>query len=654
MAGKHQIVADLGETSLTLPGAVNAALAANDRAKYLIALLQAAKNHADQPEAAPLDLKQERLACGIKEADLDTLVERSHTQADHRYLIPHVQQVYELLVEQVRQMILPEDLGRTAATPRDRPTAPHFEERLNTCLAALHPPDDGSIDGITIDRMALAPSGQEDSLHGLIMDLHKEINRRQREISTESIAGAAVYGLAAADRSLVEAFMSGVHRTEKLKFDHPGLGTTATRDRDVLVIQNDIGLTEAHVLVIRIEPPTVTITYTDIHIQRLAFFQAMLQPFAVAWNDTVSKRSAGLSDLYHLSSGVLVAANDEELTRYLEHVGSRLVFLIDWNRARKRLRKLAPKQVCVDVLEWAAANNLGHMAFLKLGGEQLVFDALRLIAPAPLQWGGRLVDVLGEARTAEFLKFMLRTTSEGLLAGRSDALLRDEIRAELRHDLDTIQEGLLALAGEHAALIFELAMVSRDCLLLGIQAGDRDYLARAARRAKRWEHRADELLNRCRAARGWRGESPQPLIELVRVADDAADKLEDAVFLINLLPTGCADNASLASLADLSQLLVQGASEYVKAVENARFVHRGSARERVEDFLEAVDHTMLTEHQADDAHRRAKSGILTFSGDFKQLHLFTEIADNLEQAADVLMRSALNLRDYVLGEAITR
>ncbi len=89
-------------------------------------------------------------------------------------------------------------------------------------------------------------------------------------------------------------------------------------------------------------------------------------------------------------------------------------------------------------------------------------------------------------------------------------------------------------------------------------------------------------------------------------------------------------------------------------MENARYVHRGSSRERVEDFLEAVDHTMLAEHEADDAHRRAKSGILTFSGDFKEFHLFTEIADNLEQAADVIARSALVLRDYVLGEAITR
>ena len=651
MAGKHQIVAELGESSLLLPNVVNAALAANDRAKYLIALLQAAKDHADRPETGAVDLKLERIACGVDEADFDTIAERSHRDADHRYSIPAAKRVYELLIEQVRQMMAPLGADGVAAPEDGRPAA-EYERRLDACLSRLRSPDGDSMEGDAIDRIALASGGE--GLHALVMDLHKEINRLQRKISTESIAGAAVYGLAEEDRPLVAAFMAGVHETEKLKFDHPGLGTTATRDRGALVLQNDVGLTEAHVLVVRVEPPKVTTTYTDIHLQRLQFFQGLLRPFDVAWNDTVSKRSAGLSELYHLSVGAFVARDRDELMRYLTCLGSRLVFLIDWNRARKRLRKLAPKDVCLDVLDWAAANNVGHMGFLKLGGENLVFDALRLIAQGPMQWGGQLADVLGEARTAEFLKFTLQTATEGLLAGRSDPLIRDEIRAELRRYFDTMQEGLLAVAAEHAGLIVELAMAARDSLLLGILARDRDYLDRAARRAKTWEHRADGLVNKCRAARGWRGETSQPLIDLVRTADDAADKLEEAVFLIDLLPCGGGADGSFTALQELSGLLVEGAREYLKAAENARFVHRSSERERVEDFLEAVDHTLLVEHQADDAHRRAKASIPTFSGDFKELHLFMEIVDRLEDAADVLMHSALNLRDYVLGEAITR
>jgi hypothetical protein len=43
-----------------------------------------------------------------------------------------------------------------------------------------------------------------------------------------------------------------------------------------------------------------------------------------------------------------------------------------------------------------------------------------------------------------------------------------------------------------------------------------------------------------------------------------------------------------------------------------------------------------------------------FTGDFKQWHLVNGIADKLEEAADALLRSALGLRDYILGEVLRR
>ena len=58
-----------------------------------------------------------------------------------------------------------------------------------------------------------------DGLHILIMDLHKELNRLQSEISTEEIEGAKAYRIVQADRSLVAAFMKAVNRTAPLKFD---------------------------------------------------------------------------------------------------------------------------------------------------------------------------------------------------------------------------------------------------------------------------------------------------------------------------------------------------------------------------------------------------------------------------------------------------
>lgn len=49
------------------------------------------------------------------------------------------------------------------------------------------------------------------------------------------------------------AFMCGVEKTRRLKFDRPGLATTSTRCGARLTIQNDIGETDAHVVVIAVE-----------------------------------------------------------------------------------------------------------------------------------------------------------------------------------------------------------------------------------------------------------------------------------------------------------------------------------------------------------------------------------------------------------------
>jgi hypothetical protein len=323
------------------------------------------------------------------------------------------------------------------------------------------------------------------------------------------------------------------------------------------------------------------------------------------------------------------------------------------------LQKLAPKQVCLDILEWAAANDYGHMAFLKAGGEQLVFDALQLSSRTTLEVGRRLSDIIGPDGASEFLKSTLKTAAEGLLAGHSELLIRDQIRAELQHYLDTAHEGLLELASEHATLIVELATAARDCLLLPDSEPDSDYLPRTAERARDWEHRADELVTKARAERSAQVES-KSAAELLRVADNAADELEEGIFLLTLLEQQSAERLPLLSnesrdvLQDLASQLVHTSQEYLKAIENARYLYRGSSREEMADFLEAVDHTISLEHQADDAHRRAKASIVRFSGNCQQLHLFTEVADNLESASDAMMRSVLMLRDYILGEVITR
>jgi uncharacterized protein Yka (UPF0111/DUF47 family) len=590
---------------------------------------------------------------------LDTLVQGSVREGSDVYRIPGAGRVHEQIVDHVKAMLAPLQKAATELDG-DHSRADEYQRRLET-LAAQSPSFAGDlISGAYIDQVTSPQPATGDSLHLLVMNLHKELNRLQQKIAAESIDGASVYGVTDSDRRMIAAFMRGVNRTRKLKFDHPGLDTTATRSQDKLIIQNDIGTTDAHVLVIHVTDSQVAVTYTDVHIQRLAFFQDTLKRFEVHWEDTRSRLSTMLAEkLYHLCVGRYMACEEEKQASYLEFLGSRLVFLIDWNRARKRLRKLAPKRVCLDVLQWAADNDLGHMAFLNVGGEQLVLDAMQLSAQVPMQIGRQLSDIIGPERAGEFLKFTLRTASEGLLAGHSELLIRDQVRAELREYLNTLHQGLLELAAEHATLIVELAIAARDCLLLPDGEVDPEFPRRTARRAKKWEHLADGLVTKARTARGDWAES-QAAAELLRIADDAADELEEGIFLLTLLEqpsgvnSGHVSGESREALEELADQLVRAAQEYLKVVENAKHIHRGSSREEMAAFLEAVDQTISLEHQTDDVHRRAKTCVRGFTGDFKQLYFFTAVADKLESAADAMMRAALLLKDYVLGEAITR
>ena len=82
------------------------------------------------------------------------------------------------------------------------------------------------------------------------------------------------------------------------------------------------------------------------------------------WDDTITRRDAAYeeSGIYHMTVGTFTVEAAPDLERYLS-LGSRLVFLIDWNRARKRLRPFLPKVEVLALLRWAADNDLGHEAF---------------------------------------------------------------------------------------------------------------------------------------------------------------------------------------------------------------------------------------------------------------------------------------------------
>ena len=107
-------------------------------------------------------------------------------------------------------------------------------------------------------------------------------------------------------------------------------------------------------------------------------------------------------------------------------------------------------------------------------------------------------------------------------------------------------------------------------------------------------------------------------------------------------------------LESLASLAVLAAQEHLKAVEIARLVLDDARPDDIEDLLLAIDRVVELEHDADRADRAARATITVEAPDFRTLQVSNDISRAIEDSTDALMRSALQLRDHVLAEVITR
>lgn len=654
MTEKTLIVSALGEEKLLLPSLVNAGLTANDRIKYLFTLLQTARSHADHPNAPVSSLSAERLAAGVTDPGFDAAIAGAQRLPDGRYHIPCADAALKLIAEDLGQMLAPLALATRDAQGSEF-SARHQALSSDLRLDELQTPGSDSLRGSSIEAMTTADRSRADSLHLLVMDMHKALNRLQVEVAGESIEGASTYDIRASDRALIAAFMAGVAATRPLKFEHPGLATTATRVGRKLVLQNDIGTTDAHVLVVHVVGRGVSITYTDVHLARLQFFQSLFKGKGVIWEDTRSRQDISMeSGVFHLGLGRITLANPQALRDFLQFLGSRLVFLIDWNRARKQLRHFLPKAETLTLLKWAADENIGHMAFLKAGGERLVYDAMEFALAGRVHLGETLSDALGRERALEFMRTLFRIAARYLLDGRPVSLVEDEVKAELAGYVRSAQEDMLDIAVDHAGYLVELASGIRDSMVRARGSDSAQVLAANAERAKEWESRADELLNAARAA-ARRADGMSFFAALIESADDVADDLEDAAFNLTLATSpdlGLGQIKMPPPLAELSGYLVQGAREYVMLLETARHIRRGGSREDTQDFLEAFHRIASLEHLCDDAQRALKRVLLAETGRFADLYGTLEAGRKLEHASDHLLLVAITLRDHIFGQVV--
>jgi uncharacterized protein Yka (UPF0111/DUF47 family) len=644
---KSQAVESLGQLRLMLPAWVKAALAANDRLKVYLTVLQAAAVHAAHPKRDLPDLTKEIAAAGLAVSWLhDTVV--AATQIDEELMVPDLARLVKGLASELATMARP--VLETTPTAHESHTR---VERWMTWLDAL-PAD--RLNNEQLEGLTHGHRGGPDSLHLLVMDLHKQINHLSGELASEVIDGANVWELLPEDRPRVAAFMRGLQRTAPLKFDHPGLETAATRDGDKLLLQNDIGTNDAHVLVLQVRAPAISLTYSDLHRVRLEFFQSLLTPFGAQWSALESRTSSDLNEgaAYSVATAQFDCPDEAALHAALEGIGSRIVFLIDWNHARKRLQAFVEKEEAIAVLTEAARLDVGHRAWVQVGGEPLIFAAMQAAGDGAFRIGDRLDEVIGVADARAFLVEVMQLACDALRSGLPAALVADETRMLLAQHVHyrTSEFDLLA---EHAAYCQSLAQAVSDGLAHGVENSGKAAQALAAH-AKAWERKADHLVMQARE----KAERQPRWLSVARLAeqsDDVADALEEAAFLISLIADGHQKgwNGDVRKvLARLAATVLQATQDHVKALAIARTLSVESSAVDNDEFLAATWRVLQAERQCDGLLRDARRVILGAIKDAPSLLLANDLAATLEDASDRLLAAGYALRDVAFDKTGVR
>ncbi|WP_068806766.1 phosphate transport regulator [Thauera phenolivorans] len=636
---KIEAVATLGQDELLKPARVKAALAANDRLKLYLSVLQAADARADKGDVPPLELSREFAAAGLSAPWLAELPASAYREGR----ILHLPEFARLTA------LLREDL-RTMARPLEGDAG--FDARLSTWTAWLERLAPDALAPEELHALVSGKRGREDSIHLLVMDLHKALNHVAAELSSETIDGAHVWQLEPADRARVAAFMRGLNATRALKLDHPGLDTAATCDGERLLLQNDIGTNDAHVLVIQVQGQRVSLTYSDLHRRRFSFFRTLLEAVGAAWSDPQSRITAGLNagEAYYVGVATFDCRDEEHLQEVLEGIGSRIVFLIDWNRARKRLEKFVAKPLALAVLTEVAGRRVGHTSWLAAGGEKLIFGAMQALGTDYFHLGDRLDEVIGDERAKAFLVDAFALATDAMQQHQPLALIADDVRLLLARYLRRNDE--FDLLAEHAAYCHALAEGIRDALAHGHER-ERKAARAFAERAKDWERRADQLVMDARARAQtrprWAG-----FALLVQTADDVADALEEAAFLLSLLAAdhhqGWRGEVQQAMQA-LAGAVLGGVQDHVKAIAIARGFGEASSAEDHEEFVAALWRVLNAERQCDLLLREVRRALAERVSDAATLSLSTDFAQALEAATDALLSTGYGLRRLAFSRA---
>jgi hypothetical protein len=203
---KSKIIERLGESDILLPALIAQGLSANDRVKVRLSILQAAARHARDPAQVHFDLREECRAAGLDLVAMETLVNRAGRLGDGRITAPGLGDLRSAIWDDIATMM-------EAVKSGDAAQGEVLNERVSALKAADAPEPSDAAEPAEIARLTGLSDG--DSVHRLVMDLHKALNRLAAAHAEEVVAGAHGYGLLPEDRPAVEAFMRGLESTRK-------------------------------------------------------------------------------------------------------------------------------------------------------------------------------------------------------------------------------------------------------------------------------------------------------------------------------------------------------------------------------------------------------------------------------------------------------
>jgi hypothetical protein len=162
---KPEIIERLGHSDILLPSLIARGLAANDRVKARLSVLQAACRHARDPNGSRLDLKNECRAAGLDAPAMDALINSAMRSENDQITSPGLGRLRASIWDDVAEMI-------RAVRADDGARGDTALARLEAIKQSAGADDSDTIEAACVAKLTSLSAGKSDSLHRLIMDMH--------------------------------------------------------------------------------------------------------------------------------------------------------------------------------------------------------------------------------------------------------------------------------------------------------------------------------------------------------------------------------------------------------------------------------------------------------------------------------------------------